>query len=186
MALTSISVNDGVAVEGRLLARNGAVTLINDTITRSACATDSDSGSGPGPGSGTDDGSGTGPGSGPRSDRRGPRVRFLRVPRIGRPQILTPGVGRPPARTVCTTRAFTARVRVRDGAGIRMVRVYLDGRLVKRTTHTRFSIRINVRGLRVGTHRIKVIARDRRGNRSVTRTSFARCALALPAPRFTG
>ena len=38
MALTSISVNDGVTVDGRLLARNGAVTLINDTITRSQCA----------------------------------------------------------------------------------------------------------------------------------------------------
>ena len=38
MALTSISANDGVTVDGRLLARNGAVTLINDTITRSRCA----------------------------------------------------------------------------------------------------------------------------------------------------
>jgi hypothetical protein len=42
MALTSISVNDGVRVEGRLLARNGAVTLINDTINRAGCATGSD------------------------------------------------------------------------------------------------------------------------------------------------
>jgi hypothetical protein len=38
MALTSISANDGVRVDGRLLARNGAVTLINDTITGSRCA----------------------------------------------------------------------------------------------------------------------------------------------------
>ena len=39
MALTSISANDGVTLDGRLLARNGAVTLINDTITRSrGCA----------------------------------------------------------------------------------------------------------------------------------------------------
>jgi hypothetical protein len=42
MALSSISVNDGVPVDGRLLARNGAVTLINDTIIRSQCATGSD------------------------------------------------------------------------------------------------------------------------------------------------
>jgi hypothetical protein len=35
LALTSISVNDAVAAEGRLLARNGAVTLNNDTVTRS-------------------------------------------------------------------------------------------------------------------------------------------------------
>jgi hypothetical protein len=33
MALTSISLNNGVTLQGRALARNGAVTLINDTIT---------------------------------------------------------------------------------------------------------------------------------------------------------
>jgi hypothetical protein len=38
LALTSISVNDGVTVKGRALARNGAVTLINDTITAAHCA----------------------------------------------------------------------------------------------------------------------------------------------------
>ena len=64
--------------------------------------------------------------------------------------------------------------------------VYLDGRLVKRTTRTRFSIQIKVRGLRVGRHRITVVARDRAGNRSVIRRHFGRCALALAAPRFTG
>jgi hypothetical protein len=37
LALTSISVNNGANIEGRLLARNGDVTLINDTITRSTC-----------------------------------------------------------------------------------------------------------------------------------------------------
>jgi hypothetical protein len=39
MANQSISVNDSVNVRGRLLARAGAVTLINDTITRPNCAT---------------------------------------------------------------------------------------------------------------------------------------------------
>jgi hypothetical protein len=37
LALTSISVNDGVTVKGRALARNGAVTLINDTIAAAPC-----------------------------------------------------------------------------------------------------------------------------------------------------
>ena len=35
LALTSITMNDGVTLSGRALARNGAVTLINDTITAS-------------------------------------------------------------------------------------------------------------------------------------------------------
>jgi serine protease AprX len=39
LALTSISMNDGVTLNGRALARNGAVTLINDTITAAHCAT---------------------------------------------------------------------------------------------------------------------------------------------------
>jgi ice-binding like protein len=39
LALTSITMNDGVKLTGRALARNGAVTLINDTITAPHCAT---------------------------------------------------------------------------------------------------------------------------------------------------
>lgn len=38
LALNSISVANGATIEGRLLARNGNVTLINDTITASVCA----------------------------------------------------------------------------------------------------------------------------------------------------
>lgn len=38
LALTSITVTTGVTVDGRVLARNGAVTLDTDTITRPICA----------------------------------------------------------------------------------------------------------------------------------------------------
>ncbi|MHB8663726.1 MAG: ice-binding family protein [Acidimicrobiales bacterium] len=38
LALTSITVNNSVTVHGRALARNGAVTLDNDTFTRPTCA----------------------------------------------------------------------------------------------------------------------------------------------------
>jgi Ice-binding-like len=38
LALTSISVTSSVTVHGRALARNGAVTLDNDTFTRPTCA----------------------------------------------------------------------------------------------------------------------------------------------------
>lgn len=37
LALTSITVNNGVTVQGRALARNGAVTLDNDTFTQVGC-----------------------------------------------------------------------------------------------------------------------------------------------------
>jgi hypothetical protein len=39
LATTSITLNAGVTVDGRLLASTGAVTLISDVITRSACRT---------------------------------------------------------------------------------------------------------------------------------------------------
>ena len=41
MALTSITMASGVTLNGRALARNGAVTLINDTITSNACSASS-------------------------------------------------------------------------------------------------------------------------------------------------
>jgi hypothetical protein len=184
LALTSISVNNGVNVDGRLFARNGAVTLINDTVTRSQCAAGTGPGTGPGAGTGPG-GTGTGPGSDSGPDVTGPRLRIIGLPGVRQAPIRV-GVRRPPAGTVCTSRDFTARVRVRDRAGIRSVNVYLDGRRVKQTTRTRFSIRIKVGGLRVGRHRITVVGRDRAGNRSVMRRHFGRCALALAVPRFTG
>jgi hypothetical protein len=39
LAYTSVSLNNGVTVHGRVLARNGAVTLINDTINPPQCTT---------------------------------------------------------------------------------------------------------------------------------------------------
>jgi hypothetical protein len=60
MALTSITVGNGVHVAGRLLARNGNVTLINDVIDARPCATDTGGGGG-GTGGG---GGGTGGGGG--------------------------------------------------------------------------------------------------------------------------
>lgn len=187
LASTSISLNNGVLVDGRLLARNGAVTLINDRIVRSQCAPGTEQpGSGEGPG-------GTGPGTGPGPDLNGPTVTITGLPGVRQPPASPPGQAppnspgpRPRFSSVCTKRNFTARVRVRDRAGIKSVSVYIDGRLVKRTSRTRFTLRIKVSGLRVGRHRMTVVARDRAGNRSVKRRSFGRCTISLTVPHFTG
>jgi hypothetical protein len=68
-ALTSISVNNGVTVAGRLLARNGSVTLINDTVSAANCATGTTTTTGAGagtttPGSGGSSGTGASNGGG--------------------------------------------------------------------------------------------------------------------------
>jgi len=52
MALTSITVNSGVTIHGRALARNGKVTLIHDTITSNTCFRGGSGSGGGGSGSG--------------------------------------------------------------------------------------------------------------------------------------
>jgi hypothetical protein len=89
LALTSITVNTGVTVHGRALARNGAVTLDDDVFTSPSCATTpvttttttatpattapggAGSGNGTGSGSGSGNGTGTGTGSGAGSGGTG-------------------------------------------------------------------------------------------------------------------
>jgi hypothetical protein len=64
MALTSISLNNGVTLQGRALARNGSVTLINDTITAGHCAPGTTGGDGGTGGPGGPGGPGGGGGGG--------------------------------------------------------------------------------------------------------------------------
>jgi hypothetical protein len=64
LALTSISLDNGVTLDGRALARNGAVTLIDDTITAANCSTSTTGTSSGGTGSSGASTSGTGSTSG--------------------------------------------------------------------------------------------------------------------------
>lgn len=132
LALTSISMNNAVTVQGRALARNGAVTLINDTITVGRCSTPitprsatPGDGSGPGgPGTpGTPGAPGT-PGGGSLDARNGSSL-FTTSPRAVARTIAQFGTSR------CVARNFRAVV---TGLRIRSVVFSLDGRRIARRT----------------------------------------------------
>ena len=145
LALQSISLDSGVTVNGRLLARNGAVTLINDTITRAQCGTGGGGGGG------------------------GPTVQITGVPGA-----------------LCINHGFRAKFKIHDAVGMRRVNVFLDGKLIKRSTHKQFSVWVSVAGLRSGRNTIRVVAVDLNGKRDTASRSFRRCAPAVPSPNFTG
>ena len=58
--MTDISLNNGATVVGRLLARNGQISLINNVLSLGGCAANGGSGGGTTPGAGRP---GTGPGA---------------------------------------------------------------------------------------------------------------------------
>jgi hypothetical protein len=70
---------------------------------------------------------------------------------------------------------------------VRYVRVTLDGRQLRRTTRTRFSLRVDPRRLRGGRHTLRFIVVDSpRGSRTVVRR-FTRCTIPQGLrPQFTG
>jgi hypothetical protein len=177
LAQTSITVGTSATVEeGRLFARDAEVTLLSNIVTRARCA-----GAG-----GPDDGGGGGGGGGDDGpggpDRRGPGVIIGGGPGDGIPGNPVGGGGNNP----CVARDFRLRIRTRDRSGIRSVRVFVDGRLVRRSTRRNFLVWIRAGRLGAGRHRLRVVATDRRGNRSVRRRSFRRCAQPLVNPNFTG
>jgi len=100
LAAASITVSSNVTVQGRLLAGTGDVTLINDTIHPSACATSGTGGNGGGGGTG---GGGTGGGT--------PVTTPPVAPPAGTPPTgthpVTPPAGTPPTGTPVTTPPVT-------------------------------------------------------------------------------
>jgi hypothetical protein len=98
------------------------------------------------------------------------------------------GTARLSGKTGCVRGAFSARVR---GTQMASVTFSLDGRRVQTVKDPRpsYSLRVNVRKLRVGIHVVSALVRFRAesGTKNKTmRLSFQRCAAALTKPRFTG
>lgn len=191
MALTSISLNNGATVEGRMLARNGQVSLIDNVLTAPTCA----SGSTPPPSSEppsdpeTSSPSGpetvppstvgiTGPSSRPNGTGSGNRAN-RRLSRNGR------AVVRRTARRVCTA-GFGVRVR---GRMIERVVFRLDGKRVANRTSSPFAKWVRATP---GAHRMRVRITFKDATRARTVTlPYRACAAALLQPRrgpssFTG
>jgi hypothetical protein len=125
LALTSISVNNSVTVDGRVLARNGSVTLNNDTITAANCATSGTGGGGSG-GGGSGTGSGTGSGSGGTGtggtgSGGGTSTPGSSTPGTSTPGTATPGTS-PPRTAVLSSKPTSVAVSIKKWGVQRCVR----------------------------------------------------------------
>ena len=188
MALASISLNNGATVIGRLLARNGAVTLIDNVLDSSACNTGS-------PGSGGS--SNTGPGSGAKSGPTGAattaaeRAAILEAqaneatnPRSTTTRNGTTTFRRTPHAT-CTS-GFRAEVK---GKLIKRVTFRLDGKRIQ--SQGKGPFRVFVRAL-AGAHHVTAHVTFKDATRAKTLAlGYRACADAVLSPtagpsQFTG
>jgi hypothetical protein len=186
MALTSISLKKGATVLGRMLARNGQVSLIDNVLTRPSCPTtppsdetQGDSG-GVSPGSPGNTGSTAGPGSAsPIPGGTNPTREVKASPRNGRATV------RPVPREACTE---GYRVVVR-GKMIDRVFFSLDGRSIGSRTGAPFSMSMRAAP---GDHLVRVRITFKDATRAKTATlPYRACASAPLTPRsgpstFTG
>ena len=184
MALQSIALNDAVSVRGRMLARNGALTLINDVIDGSMCGTASSppSGSAPSDSRATNTDSspagGTPPASRSTTPTRTGTAILLRAPRLPR----APGS---PPRAACAA-GFHATVK---GRLIKQVVFSLDGVRLARRAGSPYSVYVVARA---GKHTVsaRVTFKDATRPRTL-KLRYRACSAAVLHPRrgpsqFTG
>ncbi len=190
MALTSISLNNGASVVGRVLARNGSISLINNVLTRPNCAASTTPGgtggtAGTGGTGGTGNG-GNGNGNGGNGNANGgngvnapPLTRAQRRARNGRATL------RRTPRSACTA-GFRATVR---GHLIQRVVFRLDGKRIASRVNSPFRVLVHAGA---GMHRVRahITFRDATRARNAT-LRYRACSAAQLQPRqgpssFTG
>ena len=178
MALSDISLNNGATVVGRMLARNGTITLINNVLGNSLC-TAGGGGSGGSGGGGSGGGAGSAPGGGSGGNGTSGPTRAQRITRNG-----TATVRRGP-RAACTE-GFRATVR---GHLIKRVVFRLDGKRISNQAKSPFSVL--VRAL-PGRHHVTARVTFKDATRAKRlRLGYRACAAAVLQPRrgpsqFTG
>jgi hypothetical protein len=182
MALTDISLNNAASVRGRVLARNGQISLINNVLDASACNTGSTGSSGGGgAGTPTSGGSGGSSGSGGAATPTptGATPPGSGVTRAGTAII---GHGRRPA---CTD-GFRARV---TGKMIKSVLFRLDGKRIATRSRSPYEVYVKAApGRHKVTARVTFTDNTRTKNLSL---GYRACAAASLTPRhgpsrFTG
>jgi hypothetical protein len=180
MALTSISLNNGASVIGRVLARNGQISLINNVLDGSLCGTGSTS---PPPASPPPTAT---PPSGPGISGEVPSAVALsrtRVPKAARKNG-TAIVRRTP-RQACTS-GFRVTV---SGHMIKRVVFSLDGKPIGSRTDSPFAMSVRAAP---GAHQVKARVTFTDATHAKTRTlAYRACAAAVLHPRhgpsqFTG
>ena len=192
MALTSISLLKGAVVNGRMLARNGQVSLINNVFTRPLCGT----GSTPPPAVQPPGGPGATPPSIPGSTGSttatpgsGSVDNPSRAVPIGQRGRKATRNGKAAVRSVpreACTEGFRATV---NGKMIQRVVFSLDGRSIGSRTNSPFAMSVRATP---GAHRVEVRVTFTDATRAKTMTlPYRACAVALLQPRhgpsrFTG
>jgi Ice-binding-like len=180
MALTSISLSNGASVSGRVLARNGQVSLIDNVLGAPRCSAASTSPNGPSSGTGS---SGSGSGSPTGADQR--RLAGRNGTATLRRTSSSGATLRRAPREACTA-GFRATVR---GHLIKRVVFSLDGRRV--SSRSRSPFKVSVRAA-PGRHHVTARITFKDATRPKTRTlRYRACAAAVlrphPGPsRFTG
>ena len=184
MALTDISLNNGASVIGRVLARNGQISLINNVLDGSGCST---SASAPPDTTTTPSSSATsGAAPSPGTTTQAPLASRSTVPTRNGTATLRRSPGTPGSpRAVCTD-GFSATV---SGRQIKRVVFSLDGRRIASRNGSPF--RVSVRAA-PGRHKIRARVTFKDATRAKTLTlRYRACAAAVLQPRrgpsqFTG